>query len=300
MIIGNERKIEILRQIIKNNNIPHAMIFSGPEMIGKKKIAMEFIKNIFCKELCNECYFCKSIECNPDVNIILPIDGNIEIEEIRKAKERLSLKSYHNKIKALIIDDSHLMRKDAQNAFLKMLEEPKGDTLIIFITSFPEMILKTIRSRAQEIKFSLAGKEEIENYLISIGASEEKAKEISLMSSGQIGKAINFFKDKNKIDFFNNSIEDIIFLSSSDMSKRFQYAEKLKDDKIKMMEILDVWERFLRKEILLKVFNYKSRMSNYSLKKTKEVMDELEKIKYIIESSNVNKRIAFESLLIKL
>ncbi len=120
------------------------------------------------------------------------------------------------------------------------------------------------------------------------------------MSSGQIGKAINFFEDKNKMDFFNNSIEDIIFLSSSDMSKRFQYAEKLKDDKIKMMEILDVWERFLRREILLKVFNYKSRMNNYSLKKTKEVMDELEKIKYIIESSNVNKRIAFESLLIKL
>ena len=268
-------------------------------MIGKKKIAIEFIKNIFCEELCGECYFCKSIEYNPDINIISPVEGNIEIEEIRKAKERLSLKPYHNKIKALIIDDSHLMKSDAQNAFLKMLEEPKGDTLIIFITPFREMLLKTIRSRAQEIKFSLVGNEEIEKYLISLGASSKKAKEISLISSGQIGKAINFFEDKSKMDFFNKSIEDIIFLSRSNISQRFQYAEKLKDDKIKIIEILDIWERFLRREILLKVFNYKSSV-NYSLQKTKELIDELEKIKYIIESSNINKRIAFESLLIKL
>ena len=299
MIVGNEKKINILRQIIKSNNIPHAMIFSGPEMIGKKKIAIEFIKNIFCEDLCGECYFCKSIENNPDINIISPVEGNIEIEEIRKAKERLSLKPYHNKIKALIIDDSHLMKSDAQNAFLKMLEEPKGDTLIIFITPFREMLLKTIRSRAQEIKFSLVGNEEIEKYLISLGASSKKAKEISLISSGQIGKAINFFEDKSKMDFFNKSIEDIIFLSRSNISQRFQYAEKLKDDKIKIIEILDIWERFLRREILLKVFNYKSSV-NYSLQKTKELIDELEKIKYIIESSNINKRIAFESLLIKL
>jgi len=299
MIVGNEKKVDILRQIIKSNNIPHAMIFSGPEMIGKKKIAIEFIKNIFCEELCGECYFCKSIEYNPDINIISPVDGNIEIEEIRKAKERLSLKPYHNKIKALIIDDSHLMKSDAQNAFLKMLEEPKGDTLIIFITPFRKMLLKTIRSRAQEIKFSLVSNEEIEKYLISLGASSKKAKEISLISSGQIGKAINFFEDKSKMDFFNKSIEDIIFLSRSSISQRFQYAEKLKDDKIKIIEILDIWERFLRREILLKVFNYKSSV-NYSLKKTKELIDELEKIKYIIESSNVNKRMAFESLLIKL
>ncbi len=299
MIIGNEKKIDMLRQIIKSNNIPHAMIFSGPEMIGKKKIAIEFIKNIFCEDLCGECYFCKSIENNPDINIISPVEGNIEIEEIRKAKERLSLKPYYNKIKALIIDDSHLMKSDAQNALLKMLEEPKGDTLIIFITPFREMLLKTIRSRAQEIKFSLVGNEEIEKYLISLGASSKKAKEISLISSGQIGKAINFFEDKSKMDFFNKSIEDIIFLSQSNISQRFQYAEKLKDDKVKIIEILDIWERFLRREILLKVFNYKSSV-NYSLQKTKELIDELEKIKYIIESSNINKRIAFESLLIKL
>ncbi|MFA5755061.1 MAG: AAA family ATPase [Candidatus Paceibacterota bacterium] len=242
MIIGNTKKRELLYRIIDNKNIPHALLFSGPEMIGKKMIAFDLINKIFG----NSNY-------NPDVSIVSPIEGNIEIDEIRKAKQKLSLKSYYGKLKVLIIDDSHLMRKDAQNAFLKMLEEPKGDTLIIFITSYPQMILKTIRSRMQEVKFSLVAKSEIEEHLISLGALSEKASEIALISSGQIGKAINFFENQEKIDLFNNSIDDIVSLSNSKMKKRFEYAEKFKDDKGKINAIIDIWERFLRREMLIKI-----------------------------------------------
>jgi len=289
MIIGNTKKRELLYRIIDNKNIPHALLFSGPEMIGKKMIALDLINKIFG----NSNY-------NPDVSIVSPIEGNIEIDEIRKAKQKLSLKSYYGKLKVLIIDDSHLMRKDAQNAFLKMLEEPKGDTLIIFITSYPQMILKTIRSRMQEVKFSLVAKSEIEEHLISLGALSEKASEIALISSGQIGKAINFFENQEKIDLFNNSIDDIVFLSNSKMKKRFEYAEKFKEDKGKINAIIDIWERFLRREMLIKIFNYKGSMLNCSLQKVKEIIDELEKMKYMIENSNANKKLLLENLLIKL
>jgi DNA polymerase-3 subunit delta' len=289
MIIGNTKKRELLYRIIDNKNIPHALLFSGPEMIGKKMIALDLINKIFG----NSNY-------NPDVSIVSPIEGNIEIDEIRKAKQKLSLKSYYGKLKVLIIDDSHLMRKDAQNAFLKMLEEPKGDTLIIFITSYPQMILKTIRSRMQEVKFSLVAKSEIEEHLISLGALSEKASEIALISSGQIGKAINFFENQEKIDLFNNSIDDIVSLSNSKMKKRFEYAEKFKDDKGKINAIIDIWERFLRREMLIKIFNYKGSMLNCSLQKVKEMIDELEKMKYMIENSNANKKLLLENLLIKL
>lgn len=289
MIIGNTKKRELLYQVIDNKNIPHALLFSGPDMIGKKMIALDIINRIFG----NSNY-------NPDVSIVSPVEGNIEIDEIRKAKQKLSLKSYYGKLKVLIIDDSHLMRKDAQNAFLKMLEEPKGDTLIIFITPYPQMILKTIRSRMQEVKFSLVAKSDIEKYLISLGASKEKASEIALISSGQIGKAVNFFENQEKIDLFNNSIDDIISLFNSKMKKRFEYAEKFKDDKGKINAIIDIWERFLRREMLIKIFNYKGSMLNCSLQKVKEIIDELEKMKYMIENSNANKKLLLENLLIKL
>jgi len=299
MIVGNTKKIEFLKKI---NNIPHAMLFSGPELIGKKKIALEFIKSIFCKESCQNCYSCKSIDSNsfPDLNIVEPIEGNIAIEELRNFIQKLSLKSYNNGLKVGIINDAHLMKKDAQNALLKTLEEPKGGTLIILISHHPEMILKTVRSRLINMKFSLASNKEIEDYLISLGASEEKAKEITLISSGQVGKAVNFYNDPLKVNFLRESIEDIISLTKSEMYKRFEYAKKFKEENDKIVEILEIWERFFRKEMMSKIFNNNSSLNNYSFDKIKEIVKEIEKTKYLIESSNINKKMALENLLISL
>ena len=299
MIVGNTKKIEFLKKI---NNIPHAMLFSGPELIGKKKIALEFIKSIFCKESCQNCYSCKSIDSNsfPDLNIVEPIEGNIAIEELRNFIQKLSLKSYNNGLKVGIINDAHLMKKDAQNALLKTLEEPKGGTLIILISHHPEMILKTVRSRLINMKFSLASNKEIEDYLISLGASEEKAKEITLISSGQVGKAVNFYNDPLKVNFLRESIEDIISLTKSEMYKRFEYAKKFKEENEKIVEVLEIWERFFRKEMMSKIFNNSSSLNNYSFDKIKEIVKEIEKTKYLIESSNINKKMALENLLISL
>jgi DNA polymerase-3 subunit delta' len=305
MTIGHKKQKEVLERLAKGKNIPHALLFSGIEKIGKKKVAVEFIKSIFCekeKGFCGECYSCRSIDSSsfPDLSIIEAKDRNIEIEEVRDLQNRLSLKSYNNSLKIGIIDDAHLMRKDAQNALLKVLEEPKGDTLLILITSYPQMLLPTVRSRLEEIKFSIVSRKEIEDYLISLGAKEEKAKEIALISSGQIGKAIEFFNDEDKLNFFNKAVKDIVSLARSEMYKRFDFAKEFKENQDEIVNVLDVWERFMRREILLKVYGNKGSLENYSLKKTKEVIDELEKTKYLIENTNVNKKLALENLLITL
>jgi len=305
MTIGHKKQREVLERLAKGKNIPHALLFSGVEKIGKKKVAVEFIKSIFCekeKGFCGECYSCKSIDSSsfPDLSIIEAKDRNIEIEEVRDLQNRLSLKSYNNSLKIGIIDDAHLMRKDAQNALLKVLEEPKGDTLLILITSYPQMLLPTVRSRLEEIKFSIVSRKEIEDYLISLGAKEEKAKEIALISSGQIGKAIEFFNNEDKLNFFNKAVKDIVSLARSEMYKRFDFAKEFKENQDEIVNVLDVWERFMRREILLKVYGNKGSLENYSLKKIKEVIDELEKTKYLIENTNVNKKLALENLLITL
>jgi DNA polymerase-3 subunit delta' len=305
MIIGHKKQKEVLEKIAQGKNIPHALLFSGIEKIGKKEVAIEFIKTIFCenaKKPCGECYSCRTIDSSnfPDLSIIEPKDRNIEIEEVRDLQNRLSLKSYNNSLKVGIINDAHLLRKDAQNALLKTLEEPKGDTLLILITSYPQMLLPTIRSRLEEIKFSVVSRKEIEDYLISLGADTEKAKEIALISSGQIGKAIEFYNDEDKFKFFNKAVKDIISLAHAEMYKRFDFAKEFKENQDEIVSVLDVWERFLRREILLKVYGNKGSLENYSLKKVKEVMDELEKAKYLIENTNVNKKLALENLLITL
>ncbi|HNY36310.1 MAG TPA: DNA polymerase III subunit [Candidatus Pacearchaeota archaeon] len=305
MTIGHKKQKEVLERLAKGKNIPHALLFSGIEKIGKKKVAIEFIKSIFCekeKGFCGECYSCRSIDSAsfPDLSIIEAKDRNIEIEEVRDLQNRLSLKSYNNSLKVGIIDDAHLMRKDAQNALLKVLEEPKGDTLLILITSYPQMLLPTVRSRLEEIKFSVIPRKEIEDYLVSLGADIEKTKEIALISSGQVGKAIEFLNDEDKLKFFNKAIKDIISLAHSEMYKRFDFAKEFKENQDEIVNVLDIWERFMRREILLKVYGNKGSLENYSLKRIKEIIDELEKTKYLIENTNVNKKLALENLLITL
>ncbi|MFA5086279.1 MAG: hypothetical protein WC468_01625 [Candidatus Paceibacterota bacterium] len=301
MVIGHQKQKEILKKMASGKNIPHALLFSGPDKVGKKKVALEFVKSIFCKDTCGECYACRTIESNnfPDLMVLSPAEGNLEIEQVRDLQNRLSLKSYNNSLKAGIINDAHLMRKDAQNALLKTLEEPKGDTLLILITPYPEMLLPTIRSRVQEIKFSIVSRAEIENHLVSLGAKKEEAKDIAMISSGQIGKAIEFHEDPEKLEAFNKAVKDISTLCRADMGKRFAFAKDFKENQEEIINVLDIWERFMRRELLLSIFNGKGTL-NYTLKRLKEVIDELERTKYLIETSNVNKKMALENLLINL
>jgi len=301
MTIGHKKQKEILRRIVKGKNIPHAILFSGPEKIGKKSVAIEFVKSVFCEKLCGECYPCRTIDSGnfPDLSILAPVNGNIEIEQVRDLQSRLSLKSYNNALKVGIIDDAHLMRKDAQNALLKTLEEPKGDTLLILVTSYPEMLLPTIRSRLQQIKFTMLARKEIEDYLITLKASAEKAKEIAMISSGQIGKAIEFLNEPEKLEAFNESVKTIASLCRAEMSKRFDFAKDFKENQEDILNVLDIWERFFRRELLLKIFNGKGTL-DYTLRKLKDVIDELERTKYLVENTNVNKKLALENLLINL
>lgn len=281
-IIGHKKQKEILSKLAKSQNVPHAILFSGPEKIGKKEIAIEFSKELLDGDI------------NTDFFLLSPEDNIIKIEELRNLQEKLSLKPYNHKFKIGIIDDVHLMRKEVQNAFLKTLEEPRGNSILILITSFPSMLLGTILSRVQEIKFSLVPRDDIEKYLIKLGAKEEQAKEISLISSGQIGKAIEYFKNPEKLEIFNEAIKDISSLARVDYYQRFNYAKKIAElDNID--EIMDIWQRYFRREMILMANNKEN-----DLIKIKELIKYIDKTRYLINSTNANKRLVLENLLLRI
>ena len=218
----------------------------------------------------------------------------IKIEEIRQLQERLSFKPYCHQFKIGIIDDAHLMKKEAQNAFLKTLEEPKGDSILILITPFPFMLLDTIRSRLEEIKFSLVSREDIEEHLLSLGVSLKKAKEIAAISSGQIGKAVDFFNNPEKVEVFNQAVKDIEFLSRAEYYQRFNYAKEMSELE-NIDEIIDIWERVFRRKMIFEAMNNKN-----SLERTKEIIKNIERSRYLINSTNVSKKLVLENLFLKL
>lgn len=309
--IGHTKEKELLGRLIESGNIPHALLFSGPEKIGKKKIAIEFIKSIFCANrkkgwgFCDECYSCRNVDTNafPDLYLISPEEDSkeIKIEQIRDLQEKFSLTSFGGGYKAGIIDSAHLLNRHAQNSFLKTLEEPKGKTIIIFITNRPDSLLSTINSRLQSLRFSILPKKEIEEHLVFLGAAEKKAKDIASISSGQIGKAIDYFTMPEKKEWFEKIIQDINDLKTARLNKKFAYSKENSEDYENLIEILEIWERYFRKELLTKTIkSAEKNQSDYSLFKLKNIIKKIEQSKYLIENTNSSKKLVFDELMMEL
>lgn len=169
-LIGNEEIKQLLEDTIRQKNISHSYIFSGPRGIGKYEFAKQFAKMILCtadSKACNECKSCIEFENsnNPDISIINPDGNSIKIEQIRNLISKSSEKPIISSKKVYIINDSDTMTKEAQNSLLKTLEEPPTYLTIILITSNENKLINTIRSRCTKIKFNQIQDDILEKYL---------------------------------------------------------------------------------------------------------------------------------------
>ena len=168
--IGHEKNKLKLRNIIKSNSVGHAYLFVGKQSVGKKLIAIEFAKNILCDSLideepCCKCQSCLNFGNGSDFKIISPEKNVIKVDAIRELSNELFLLPTISKRKVFIIDDAESMNEQAQNALLKILEEPPTYATIILIVSNKEKLLNTIKSRVIEFQFEALKREEIKSIL---------------------------------------------------------------------------------------------------------------------------------------
>ena len=158
-IIGQEHIVSILKSGVKNNRIPHAMLFSGPRGVGKTSTARILSMVLNCESIndgepCLNCPSCVSIAQGSDMDVI-EIDGasNRGIDEIRDLREKAKYSTVKSRYKIFIIDEIHMLTKEAFNALLKILEEPPKHVIFIFATTEPYNVIPTILSRCQRFDF---------------------------------------------------------------------------------------------------------------------------------------------------
>ena len=170
-IIGHDRPKDILLGSLKQGRVATSYLFTGDSGIGKRTAALQFARAVNCQDhanidnstdACDNCTSCRKISSlvHPDVRLVKPEGGVIKIETIRELQEFLSFAPHEGRKKVVIIDDAELINAPAANAFLKTLEEPPDDSLIILITMFPDLLLGTIRSRCCRVRFSPLNDEE--------------------------------------------------------------------------------------------------------------------------------------------
>ncbi len=311
MILGHQKQWKFLEKSAELGKLPHALLFCGQEQLGKKTLAVEFAKFLNCQSKnekpCHTCRNCQDIKKGifPDFIFIEPDASvkEIKIFQMRELIEKLSLRPYASSFKIAVLNNAHLMTREAQNCFLKFLEEPKGKTVLILITEYPETLLPTIISRVQKIKFFPVKIEEIKNYFLLQGVSDKEANYFSSLSSGKPGKALNFYLNPEELEKEKKLVSDLIKISQSDLAFRFQYVKSFSDlSQNNLKEILNGWLTYFRL-ILLSRFDGQKKMgdfSHYSLFKIEKIIKNIQTMMFLISSTNINSKMAFENLLIEL
>jgi len=178
-IIGQNHITTLLIAELKRNLTGHAYLFVGPRGTGKTSIARIFAKALNCTNLkdgnpCGECTNCKAIENNQFIDLIeIDAASNRGINEIRELKQKIEYNPAMGKQKVYIIDEVHMLTKEAFNALLKTLEEPPSYATFILATTEPHKIPATIMSRCEKFEFRLGMKENVIDVLDSIATSED-------------------------------------------------------------------------------------------------------------------------------
>ena len=168
-IYGHKWQIEKLMEAKKKQRLPHALLFAGPEGVGKKKVAFALAESLLCEQkpsACGECVSCISIkrQNNPHVMFIQPEGLYIKVDSIRKINRFISLQSFSS-ARVIIIDSAHRMNLASANSFLKILEEPPSGVYFFLISSSMSALLVTIRSRTQIVRFAPLSQKNVLNIM---------------------------------------------------------------------------------------------------------------------------------------
>jgi DNA polymerase-3 subunit gamma/tau len=180
-VVGQEATVTTLRHALQQARVAHAYLFAGPRGVGKTSLARILAKCLNCKKgptdtPCNECDSCSCITGGRDLDVI-EIDGasNRGIDEVRALRENVKYLPSRSRYKIYIIDEVHMLTREAFNALLKTLEEPPSHVKFLFATTAPNKLPETILSRCQRFDLRNISLEDIVHRLQQI-AQKEKIK----------------------------------------------------------------------------------------------------------------------------
>ncbi len=177
-VIGQSHVTKTLQNALKNDCLAHALLFSGPRGVGKTSVARILAKAVNCEsgpapDPCNKCGVCREITAGSSIDV-QEIDGasNRGIDDIRQLRENIQFLPTRCRHRIYIIDEVHMLTKEAFNALLKTLEEPPSHVYFIFATTEPEKIPATIHSRCQHYEFRRLSTAELADHLGKIVQTE--------------------------------------------------------------------------------------------------------------------------------
>lgn len=275
-IAGNQRVKEVLKRILDAGRLPGALLFVGEEGIGKKLFALEVAKALNCRTPtsngpCETCSACRRISRinypsssdpddwkqiiwtdHPDVGLVVAPKRTLLVTQMRQIEREANYRPFEGKARVFLVEEADKLNDPSANALLKVLEEPPPTSYIILITSRPAMLLETIRSRCQMIRFSPLRPAEIEEHLVKNKvADDSSAGLLARVANGSIGRALEgdleTFKEQRRamlsvLKALAGKPDEAQLLRASEELNEAQYKEEF-EERLDVLEILirDAW-----------------------------------------------------------
>ncbi len=252
-VVGHDRVVEVLRRSLRSGKTAHAYIFEGPSGCGRRKTALALIQALFCPtatdDACGVCASCSKVANgnHADIHIVepLPDKRDINISQLRDVQRDLAMRPYEAPRAACIIEPADKMNVNSANSFLKTLEEPPGNAIIILITENADMLLSTIRSRCQLVRFSPLSPEHVRLLLERNGMEAENAALLAPLSDGSMQRALEFDNDSLALRR-EQLIKRLSALSLDRVATIFDASEELSGNRDETLETIDMLLSFSR------------------------------------------------------
>jgi DNA polymerase III subunit delta' len=204
-VIGHRRLVTLLSRAIAHDTLPPALLFAGPAGVGKKRLAVALATAINCtspvspdgleRDACGSCPSCRRIArgVHPDVIVVEPGDsGSIKIDPIRDVIREAGRRPFEARRRVVVINEADALVEPAQHALLKTLEEPPPSSIFLLVSSLPDALLTTVRSRCPRLRFGpLAPGEVAEALVRDHKYSEAEARAAAADADGSIGRALS-------------------------------------------------------------------------------------------------------------
>jgi DNA polymerase-3 subunit gamma/tau len=252
-VVGQEQIAQALRNSIRSGRVAHAYLFTGARGVGKTSSARIFAKALNCPNAvdgvpCNECEICQGISAGTDVDV-LEIDGasNRGIDDIRQLRSNVNVKSMRSPYKVYIIDEVHMLTKEAFNALLKTLEEPPPNVKFIFCTTEPNKVPDTILSRCQRFDFGVIATSQIAQRLTEIASQEgirvdeEAVNLVARRAAGSMRDSQSLFDQLLAFGAEHITVQDVhLLLGTAPDDRLFEMFEAVaREDRATVLSDLD-------------------------------------------------------------
>lgn len=202
-VVGHGPVLQLLSRAVSRDTLPPSLLFVGPEGVGKQLVAVALaqVQNClavtatppFLVESCGECSSCRKITrlSFPDFLVIGPGEnGSIGVDQIRRAVSQVGYRPFEGRRRVVVIRDADCLLPPAQNALLKTLEEPPEASQFVLVTSRPDVLLPTVRSRTQRLNFAQLPVSDVLDVLERSGLDASAAQTAAAAAGGSVGRAL--------------------------------------------------------------------------------------------------------------